>query len=116
MIVNVEDVMVGKPKFSSLLYISLAFVLFFSVAYRKGAGDMAGTTSLVVMLICYAITFGYPLVVYLQFISRRKQAVQVYKQHCSALTEEELKDLRAQPKLSKFSKKYVDHVGISRFG
>ena len=90
-------------------------MLFFSVAYRTGAGNAAGEISLVVMLICYASTFGYPLVVYLQFMSRRKKAVQLYKQHCFALTEVELKDLRAHPKLSAFSKRYVDHVGISRF-
>jgi hypothetical protein len=108
MIVNVEDVFADKPRFSSLLYIGMA--------YRKGAGDVAGTPSLLVMLACYLLTFGYPVVVYLQFVVRRKKAVTLYQQHLLGLTELELRTLRAHPKLSCFSMPYVDKVGMDRFG
>jgi len=116
MIVNVEDVFADKPRFSSLLYIGMAIALFVSVAYRKGAGDVAGTPSLLVMLACYLLTFGYPVVVYLQFVVRRKKAVTLYQQHLLELTELELRTLRAHPKLSCFSMPYVDKVGMDRFG
>ena len=116
MIVNVDDVFSDKPRFSSALYFTMAFVLVMSMAYREGAGELAGLVSLLVMLGCYAMTFGYPLYVYYLFITRRKKALVLYHQHLHALTETEMRALRAHPNLSRYSMRFVDAVGRARFG
>jgi hypothetical protein len=116
MIINVEDVFYDKPRFSSVIYFALAFLLICTIAYRKGAGDEASAISLFVMIVSLIFTFGYPLRVYFHFVVRRKKAVMLYKQHLRALTECEIRELRRNKKLSRFSTPFVDEVGKERFG
>ena len=116
MIINVEDVFYDKPRFSSVVYVGLCFFLVMSMAYRKGAGDDAGLVSLLVLLAGSVMTLGYPIWVYLRFVVRRKKAIMLYKQHLYALTEPEMRALRSNKKLSRFSTPFVDEVGKERFG
>jgi hypothetical protein len=66
--------------------------------------------------LCFLLTFGYPVLVYLQLVARRKKMVTLYQQHLLELTEQKLRALSAHPKLLRFSMPCVDKVGMERFG
>ena len=107
---QIEDFLPYKVTFSSVKFFAIVMLMFFAWGYRAGAGEEAGTISLLVFIASFIAAFFYPLhTIWLHFtaMAKAKKQYQVFAGELEPVT---LHAMLAEPGLRVGAKKIIRSV------
>ncbi len=107
---QIEDFAPYKVTFSSVKFCALVMLMFFAWGYHEGAGEKAGTFSLLVLFGLFVATFFYPLhTLWLHYYSMHI-AKKKYWCFAQGLDVSSLKKMLADPMLRATTKQIIKSV------
>lgn len=107
---QIEDFAPYQVTFSSVKFCALVMLMFFAWGYHEGAGEKAGTFSLLVLFASFVATFFYPLhTLWLHYHSMHIAKKQ-YLGFAQGLDVSSLKTMLADPALRPTTKQVIKSV------